>query len=486
MAYLFPEIFLCALGCIGLIAACYPGRDRGTSLAVVGGVGCLIAAPIAGYIAYLAATLPERQMVAELPSYIRTTFAIDGFSRAFATLALLVCGISYLFSVEYLRCRVRDHQAEFLALIALASLGVSCLASGRDLLTVWFSLELLSITGYVMAAYLRTDERSIEAALKYFLLGATASALMLFGMSYLYGLTGRLDLEGLGQVLRREPVGPLLPAAALLVAVGFGFKIAMVPFHMWCPDVYEGAPTPVTAFLSVGPKLAGFAAIVRVMLSAFAETDAGAVWETALVILAIATMTVGNLVALRQTNIKRLLAYSSIAHAGYMLVGVIAMGYSALAVPAIALYALAYALMNLGAFAVVIGFSNSTGDDRLLAYEGLASRSPFLAAAWVVFALSLVGIPPTGGWLGKLYILMAAWEGKLFVPMVVLIVNSVVSLYYYFEVARRMYLCKPFKTSRISVGAGAGTAIGLALAGTVLMVVFADPLLEAVQRVALR
>ncbi len=484
MFYLLPEIYLCALGCAALIVACVPTKRRIVGLAISGGVGALLAAVATAFLADDAASLPASELTASLPIYLRTTYAIDPFSRYFALLAVLVCGIAYLLSLEYIRDRLEDHEPEFLSFLAFASLAMCSLASGRDILTVWFSIELLSVSGYVMAAFLRAEERSIEAAVKYFLLGAVSSALMLFGLSYLYGITGRLDLAAIGLALQEGTVGPILPAALLLILVGFGFKIAMVPFHMWCPDVYEGAPTPVTAFLSVGPKLAGFAALARVLTVAFSGVEAHQAWVAILSILAVVTMTLGNLVALRQQNLKRLLAYSSIAHAGYLLAAIVVLGQSAFALPGLVLYAAAYVFMNLGAFAVVLGVSHGTGDDRLQAYEGMAARSPYLAAAWILFALSLVGIPPTSGFFGKLYVLAATVDAKLYWLGLAIVLNSMVSLYYYFEVARRMYFRPARNPARIPVGGGVGTAIGIALAGTVALVLFLGPIADALGAIA--
>jgi NADH-quinone oxidoreductase subunit N len=479
--YLLPEIYLCALGCAALIVACAPSKRRSVGLAITGGVGALLAAVATAFLVGDVAASSRDELFASLPIYIRTTYVIDPLSRSFALLALVVCGLTFLLSLEYIRDRLDDHEPEFLSFLAFASLAVCCLVSARDILTLWFSLELLSVTGYVMAGFLRAEERSIEAAIKYFLLGAVSSALMLFGFSYLYGITGRLDLGAIQVALEPSTVGPILPAAVLLILVGFGFKVAMVPFHMWCPDVYEGAPTPVTAFLSVGPKLAGFAALARVLMTALSGDEATAAWGPVLALAAVATMTLGNLVALRQQSVKRMLAYSSIAHAGYLLAAIVVLNDSRFGLQAVVLYALAYAFMNLGAFAVVLGVSHVTGDDRLPSYDGLSLRSPYLAGAWVVFALSLVGIPPTSGFFGKLYILAATVEGHQLWLGLAIVLNSMVSLYYYFAVTRRMYFCQPLVPSRIRVGGGLGFAIGCAIAGTLLLFLLFGPLTDAIE-----
>lgn len=491
MIYLIPEFLLVLVGVTGLLIACAPSRARLRAYAVGGGIVCLGGTILAGCLAYLTTADLGADIAKATPAYLTRTLALDPFSRLFAVLSLLVCGLTFLLSKEYLETQMRDHQPELLAVVALAALGMCLLASARELITVWFSIELLSVSGYVLAAFLKDDERSSEAALKYFVLGSASSAFMLFGMSYIYGMTGRLDLAAIMEVTAGDNIGVLLPTAAVLMLVGFGFKVAMVPFHMWCPDVYEGAPTPVTAFLSVGPKLAALAALARVYSIAFPHETVRFAWEGVLFWGALITMTLGNLVALKQSNIKRMLAYSSIAHAGYMLVAVLVMLHSKLALPALSIYAFSYVLMNLGAFGVVIAFSNHTGSDALHSYNGLAKRSPYLAWAWAFFALSLVGLPPTAGFLGKVYIIMAGWgagatwNSPMFWLLVVLVLNSVVSLAYYMGVAGRMFFKPPIREDRISVGGSVGTAIGVCLAGTFLMVLAAGPIVAAIHDSAL-
>lgn len=491
MIYLIPELLLVLVGAVGLVIACAPSRERLRAYTVLGGVACIGGAVGAGYLAHLATTAEGAQIAESAPVYLSTTLALDPFSRVFAALALLVCGLTFIFSKEYLERRLDDHQPELLALIAFASMGMCTLAAARELITIWFSVELLSVCGYVLAAFLKDDERSVEAALKYFILGATSSVFMLFGLSYVYGLTGRLDLVGIMEATAGGNIGVLLPTAAVLMLVGFGFKVAMVPFHMWCPDVYEGAPTPVTAFLSVGPKLAALAALARVFSIAFPHDTARVAWEGVLFWGAILSMTLGNAVALKQSNIKRMLAYSSIAHAGYMLVAVFVTLQTDMALAALSVYAFAYLFMNLGAFAVIIAFSNHTRSDSVRSYNGLAIRSPYLAWSWVVFGISLVGLPPLAGFLGKVFIIMAAvdtgvtWGSPLMWLLIVLVLNSVVSLYYYIGVAGRMFFKPPVTDEPVPVGGGVGTAIGICLAGTFLMVLAAGPIISAIQSSAL-
>jgi NADH-quinone oxidoreductase subunit N len=312
---------------------------------------------------------------------------------------------------------------------------------------IFLALEFVSITSYILTGFKRGDRRSAEAALKYVIYGATASGVMLFGFSYLYGLTGSLDITEIGAELARRlastaqiPEKLTLCLAAIMAFAGFAYKIAAVPFHMWCPDVYEGAPTPVTALLSVGPKAAGFAALVRFCMAVFGQ--AGEPWPALLGVVAAGTMTFGNLVAIHQDNLKRLLAYSSIAHAGYMLMAV--MAFTSDAVAAVMFYLAVYILMNLGAFLVVMAVRDGTkAREDIGAYQGLAQRNPLLAVTLTVFLLSLVGLPPLGGFIGKFYLFAALLKTArlgCYVLAVIGVVNSAVSLYYYARVIKAMFL----------------------------------------------
>jgi len=485
--YLLPEYILLALGVAGVFVGIYGGRRAAGVFAVVG--ACLAGlGTIAGgaLLARIVALGPEA-ISAQLPRYLALTFAFDPFSAFFAVFALGVCAISLLFSAEYVRETLEENYGEFLALICFASLAMVCLARARELITLYFSVEFLSITGYIMAGFRHHDERSVEAGLKYFLFGAVCSCLMLFGISYVYGATQTTDLEHIARALFGRGPGPsafspTVVTGLFMILVGLGFKVAMVPFHLWCPDVYEGAPTPVTAYLSVGPKGAGFAVLIRTLFVAFTAWPeygmAHSAWFGALAIASAVTMTLGNLVAIQQRNIKRMLAYSSIAHAGYLLIGLAAAEDFKVALPAVLIYLVAYAFMNLGAFAVVIGFSRSEGTDELDAYGGLMHRAPYLAVAWFIFVLSLVGLPPTTGFIGKLYLFLAAIGAKIYWLAVCLVINSVISLYYYVDVARRMFIEKPATKEPIPVGAATGVALAICLAGTLLPVFF-WPALEA-------
>ncbi|HXW01146.1 MAG TPA: NADH-quinone oxidoreductase subunit N, partial [Anaerolineae bacterium] len=367
--------------------------------------------------------------------------AVDSMALFFKMLSALTILLVGLSAVDYINLRT-PFRGEFYVLTLLAGLSLMLLSSATNLVMIYLSLEFLSITSYVLTGYLRQDSRSTEAALKYFLYGAVASGVMLYGFSLLYGLTGSVDLATIASTLAASPTSPLLVVGTvIMILTGFGFKIALVPFHQWSPDAYEGAPTPVTAFLSVGPKAAGMAVLIRVLTVALPEYSVN--WTVILSIIAILTMTVGNLVALWQTNMKRLLAYSSIAQAGYMLIGLAAWtsqgGERFDGVNGILLYLFAYLFTNLGLFTVAIILENKMGTANIADYAGLMRRSPFLSIALLIFFLSLIGIPPTGGFMGKLFVFGAAIDQSLYLLAAVGILNSVISVYYYFGITRQVF-----------------------------------------------
>jgi len=394
----------------------------------------------------------------------------DQFAVLFKVLFVVVGLVVVMLSVDFVERRGLP-AGEFYALVLFAVLGMMLMAGSRDLIMIYLGLETTAIASYVLAGLLRGDAKSGEAAVKYFLTGALASAVILFGMSLIFGGVGSTSLgdivfqvptlAGLPARLAVASPGLLMVGLVLLVA-GFGFKVAAVPFHFWAPDAYEGAPTPVTAFFSVGPKAAAFAVILRIFapMLGWAEPDPGLGFLPVLfAVLAVITMTVGNLVALMQTNIKRMLAYSSIAHAGYILVGLAVASPRGFA--AVIYYLIAYAAMNLGAFAVVIWLNNrGTGDD-IDDYVGLSRRAPLAAAAMVVCFLSLIGIPPMAGFFGKFYLFMAAVESGLVWLAVVMVVNSAISVGYYYGVVRNMYLRAAGDEARAGA-AGADGAAGSA------------------------
>jgi proton-translocating NADH-quinone oxidoreductase chain N len=408
-------------------------------------------------------------------------FAVDPFALFFQIVAVLVTTLVVLTSLGYFEGRT-PYRGEFYSLLLFASLAITLMAAATDLVMVYISIEMLSITSYVLTGFLREDRKSNEAAIKYFLYGAAASAAMLYGMSFLYGTTGSTDLAQIAAALSGDTLGSLswvVLSAVVLLLVGFGFKVSAVPFHQWAPDVYEGAPTPFTAFLSVGSKAAGFAVLLRVFLT----------WIALVAALSVVTMTLGNLVAIFQKNIKRMLAYSGIAQAGYILIGLVcwdpgqpAGGFGGIS--GVLLYLLAYLFTNLGAFTVVIAVERATGSNEISDYAGLMRRSPWLAVALLVFFLSLVGIPPTGGFLGKLLIFSAAIRLQYYALAIIGVINGVISLYYYYGVLRQAFFSPPRDETPIVASPSLRVALAVALVMTIGIAIFAQPFIELAQGAA--
>jgi NADH-quinone oxidoreductase subunit N len=372
---------------------------------------------------------------------------------------------------------------EFYALLLGVTLGMLYLASSVDMLMLYLSLEMVSLTSYIMVGYIRNDRLSNEASLKYILFGAVSTGSMLYGITLLFGLTGSTKMTLIREALASGGAGgensmTLLVAAALILA-GFGFKTAAVPFHFWCPDVYTGAPTPVTAFLSVAPKAAGFATLIRFFFTSLSDTSAGPAqwspftslnWTFLVIAISIVTMTLGNIAALRQNNLKRLLAYSSIAHAGYMMMGAAVLSNEG--VQSVLIYLVTYLFMNLGAFLVVIEIYNQTGSFDIKSYEGLYRRSPFLAVAMSIFMLSLMGIPPFAGFFGKLFVFGAAVNHNLAWFAVVGALNSVIAVYYYARVIKAMIIEEGEEGGRIRLTPASQTLVWIMLLPTVGLMLF--------------
>ncbi len=363
---------------------------------------------------------------------------LDNYALFFKIVFLLTAALTILMSIRYLQEEGFDY-GEYYALILFATVGMMLMAAAADLIIIFLGLETFSLSIYVLAGFFRNQPKANESALKYFLLGAFSSGFLLYGIALIYGATGTTNLKKIYDFVSKIPAlpDPLLLIGMALLIVGFGFKVASVPFHMWTPDVYEGAPTSITAFMSVGPKAAGFAAFLRVFLYALSslQTD----WSWVLWVLAVLTMTLGNIVAIAQKNIKRMLAYSSIAHAGYILVAMVAA--NELGVASILYYILAYAFMNLGAFAVVILYGRKGEENiNISDYSGLASKYPLLALAMAIFMFSLAGIPPTAGFVGKFYIFSAAVKAGYIWLAIIGVLNSALSVYYYLRVTVMMYM----------------------------------------------
>ncbi|MBW3660850.1 MAG: NADH-quinone oxidoreductase subunit N [Gemmatimonadetes bacterium] len=394
--------------------------------------------------------------------YFNGMIALDGFAVFLTGVVVAATLLTLLLTVGYSR-RHNVDLAEYYHLILMAAVGMVLLVEAANLVMVFLGLEVMSVSVYILTGFRRTQLRSIEGALKYFVLGAFSTGFFVYGIAMVYGTTGTMDLAEIGTRIATGPPAPLLLAGVGLLVIGFGFKVALVPFHMWSPDVYEGAPTPITGFMATGVKAAGFAAFVRVFLSTFdALADQ---WVPVLWVLAVLTMLVGNVAAIRQDDVKRMLAYSSIAHAGYLVVAMVA--HNALGTAAVLYYLAAYTAMTVGAFGVAVTLSGRGAERTSISrdYAGLGYSEPLLAAAMAVFMFSLTGVPPTAGFVGKFYIISAAVDAGHVPLAVLLVVASVISAYYYLKVVVAMYMTSPSSAgsdagpTHAHLGALASTAI---------------------------
>ena len=366
-------------------------------------------------------------------------FKVDNFSLFFNIIFLVSTILVALISISYLGSGDRK-QGPYYLLILLATLGMMLMAAGNELIIVFLGLELMSLSLYVLAGYFRESPASSEAGMKYLLLGAFASAFFLYGIALIYGGAGTTSVPAIAEAIVAPNKSPLLLAGMFLLIVGFGFKVAIVPFHQWAPDVYEGAPTTIAAFISAGPKAAGFAAFLRIFMEALPNLQVE--WSGVLIVLAMLTMTVGNVIAIAQTNIKRMLAYSSIAHAGYVLIGLAAANDGGIS--SAMLYLLVYCVMNIGAFGAVILAKTADGESLMISdYAGLGLRKPLLAMFMTLMLLSLAGFPPTAGFVGKFYIFKSAVQSGHIWLVIIGAVNTAISAFYYLRVVVTMYMREP-------------------------------------------
>ena len=366
-------------------------------------------------------------------------FKVDNFSLFFNIVFLVSTILVALISLSYLG-RDDRKQGPYYLLILLATLGMMLMAAGNELIIVFLGLELMSLSLYVLAGYFRDSPASSEAGMKYLLLGAFASAFFLYGIALIYGGAGTTNIPAIAEAITAPNKSPLLLAGMFLLIVGFGFKVAIVPFHQWAPDVYEGAPTTVAAFISAGPKAAGFAAFLRIFMEALPNLQVE--WSGVIILLAMLTMTVGNVIAIAQTSIKRMLAYSSIAHAGYILIGLAAANNDGIS--SAMLYLLIYCVMNIGAFGAVILAKTEDGESLMISdYAGLGLRKPLLAMFMTIMLLSLAGFPPTAGFVGKFYIFKSAVQAGHIWLVIVGAVNTAISAFYYLRVVVTMYMREP-------------------------------------------
>lgn len=393
-------------------------------------------------------------------------FVLDRMAIFFKIFILGATILVILASIEYVD-RFTLFRGEYYCLVVMAALGMMFMTSANDLLSLFVSLEFATLGFYILVSYLRDDLASNEGGLKFFILGVFAAGLLAYGISLVYGETGKLVFS---EMASAEPT-PGLVIGFLLIFASLGFKIGAVPFHSWIPDTYHGAPTPVTTFLSIAPKAAAFAVLLRLCLVALATFKP--LWVTFLVAASILSMTYGNIVAIAQRNIKRLLAYSGIAQVGNVLIGLAA--GTKMGSDAILFYLLAYLFANIGAFAVVIAVSQAIGRDEIDDYRGLNRRSPFLAFAMLLFLLSLAGVPPLAGFIGKLYIFVAAIHEGLYTLIAVGLINIVISMYYYLIIVKQMYINEPVDPSPIGISSPMKAVIYVGLAGTLVIGIYPQP-----------
>ncbi len=466
---ILPEILLTLLAVVVLaLDAIWPASRR-RQIGIIAGVSMFgIVLVLLIFSAPIAAAVEEQLILGGM-------FRHDILTQIFRTMVILAGGLTCLLSTDAPGVGRKGH---YYALLIIATLGASLMSAAADLIMAFVALETTSITLYMLAGFLRGDERSTEAGVKYFLFGAVMSAILLYGLSLLYGFSGQSNFYLLADGLKASGVPDLAVLLALVMLLaGFSFKISAVPFHFWTPDVYEGAPTPVTAFLSVASKAASFALLLRLFMAVFPEYDP--IWALVLAIASIVTMTLGNVLALRQSNIKRMLAYSSIAQAGYSLIGVVAIGaQNGAGMAAVIFYLFMYTLTNLAAFGVVIYVSRATGSERIADFAGLSRRSPALALVLTVALLSLGGIPPAAGFVGKFFLFQAAVDSGLAWLAIIGVLNAIVALYYYLMVVKVMYVDrsadedKPLAVSRAASWALVLTSVGVILLGVVAAPVY--------------
>lgn len=468
---LAPEILLATAGLLLLLGGAI-GRGMGNRESAL--VSVVSLALTAGLVLRVQSVIPTPRMM-----ILGDSFVLDGFSFFWKLLVLMATAIVVLLSVRFLD-EGNYRASEYYSLLLLATSGTLFMASGYTLLTIWISLETMALSSYILAGYFKRERRSNEAALKYFILGALSSGILLYGISLLYGATGTVQLDELAARLPAVQGNPLVPLGWLLLAAGLFFKVAAVPFHIWTPDVYVGAPTPVTAWLAVVSKAASFAILLRIFYVGLGPLRVE--WQGVVAVIAAVTMIWGNLAALTQDNVKRMLAYSSIAHAGYVLIGVLAV--SEVGLWSVLFYLLAYSFITLGAFGTVILLERREYAGETCAdYAGLSRRSPFLAAMMLFFMLALTGIPPTGGFVGKFYLFAAAVQGRWGWLAVIGVLTSAISLYYYFRIVLYMYLRDSDQTTPIPLRAPALVgAIAFCAFATLALGILPGPFIDFAKR----
>ena len=465
---------------LGFDLCCLRKKDPAWRLKVLGGTAAFF---VIGAALLLLSNTSERIYA------LGGMWILDPLALSAKFIILTITFVTLLLSMEQV---YTPHVSEYFSLILFACLGMLFLVSSEELIMIYVALELLSVSLYILTAFHHRVERSSEGAMKYFLFGALSSSFLYFGASYLYGLSGATNLTLLGEYLRSLPPSfgteqSLLWIAAVFILVGLGFKVAFVPFHLWAPDAYEGAPTPVTAYISTGSKLASFFILIKILFLAlgpvggvplYGQFEGG--WTSFLAVLACLSMTLGNLVAMTQKNLKRMLAYSSIAHAGYILVGVVAA--TKMGIASVFYYLTIYAFTNLGAFGVITAVSAKVGGDNISDFSGIGKRSPLLACLMVIFILSLAGIPPLGGFFGKFYLFLSA-VGRdsqhygLMWLVVVGVANSAISLYYYLKILKQMYIVEPISPTPLRASRPMVFALTFSALAVIGLGIFPSPLL---------
>ncbi|PWT84587.1 MAG: NADH-quinone oxidoreductase subunit N [Blastocatellia bacterium] len=462
--YILPELVLTIGALVVLIADVL--LPRGSKI--------LVAVTLLAIAATVVSLAPFANVHVEVANGL---LAVDQFALFFKVAFLAAAALTVLMSVRYLEVEGAS-PGEYYFLILCATLGMMIMASGIDLITIFVGLETMAISFYILAGFIKPNQRSNEAAVKYFLLGAFSLGILLYGMSLMYGLSGTTNLRTMATAFAGQEGDRRLLLAVILVVAGVGFKIAAVPFHMWAPDVYEGAPTPVTAFLSVGSKAASFAMLLRIFLEGLPSMSSD--WRVLFEVLAIVTMTIGNVAALTQTNVKRMLAYSSIAHAGYVLIGVVA--GTQRGVSAMLIYLLIYTFMQVGAFAVIVMLRREdVVGDELKDFSGLHVRHPLAAFAMLLFMLSLGGIPPTAGFMGKFWLFGAAIDAGYVWLAVIGVLNSAVSLYYYIRIVVFMYVKPPVGGSEPTTSPSLAVALTVAVVATLVLGLYPRALFEVAE-----
>ena len=454
---LSPELFLTAAGLLLLCLAVFFGKAHEEFL---GFLAVLSVGVTAALLAFVAAQPARRR-----GPILAGMFVLDNFALFFKFLILLSILLTILASVRFVGAAPYPG-GEYYALLLFTGVGMLFMTSGSNLISIYVALELMALSSYILAGYFKAEIKSTEAALKYFVLGAFSSGVLLYGLSLVYGMSGKMGLTDLAALYAGKEGSPVVVLGILLVLAGLLFKIAAVPFHVWTPDVYEGAPTPVTAFFSVGPKLAAYAILARIFYVAFPKFHAD--WGLIVALVAAATMIWGNLAALLQSNVKRMLAYSSIAHAGYALLGVLGFR-TEFGLWGVLVYLLAYTFMNFGAFALVIfletrGYAAESVSD----FNGLARRNMPAAIVMLLFLLSLAGIPPTAGFIGKYYLFTAAMKAGYAWLAVLAVLASAVSLFYYFRIAAAMFFSQD-EGAKFRVSYALTAAVVICAAGTLIV-----------------